>query len=284
MSSRTGPDTSALGSLPRPGRALTYVMVGLLSVWLMFAAAINWAGASEEVFLLFCGNTERILSGEIWRLFTAPVMHAPSGGIGHILFALVGLFFLTPILEQRWGGARTLRFLFFSGLIAYGLQMAVELLLPSVAARLVGHYWFGAFPVVHAIAIAWAMTFKGQTVRLMFVLPVTSTGLIAFVVAISLLRVIAVSQAPEGLLSPFGGMFAGWLLGGGTPSPLRRAYLKLRLAQLDREAAQARLRRRQRAGQSSLKVIEGGRSRRKGKGHESGEGGDGKGPDGHLLN
>lgn len=267
-----------MGGFVRPGRALTGVMIALLSIWLMFAIAINWGGASDELFLAFCGNTDKILSGEIWRLFTAPLMHHPTGTISHILFALLGLFFLAPTLEQKWGSARMLRFLALSGVIAYGVQMIFQLVLPaSLSARLVGPYWYGAFPVIEAIAIAWAFNFSGQTVRLFFVLPVTSRALIGFVVAISVLRLIAASQAPEGLLSPFGGLFAGWLLGAGTPSPLRRAYLKFRLAQLDREVVQSKQRRARRVKQAPFRVIEGGRS-------ETDDDDDGRGPDGRLLN
>jgi membrane associated rhomboid family serine protease len=255
------PPARALG-LARPGRALTGVMVTLGAIWLLFAVAVNWGGASEELFLLFCGNTAKILHGEIWRLFTAPLMHVPRGTIGHILFAILGLLFLAPSLEQRWGSGRMLRFLLFSGVLAYAFQMALELALPaSVSNRLVGEYWFGSFPVLEAVAVAWAMSFRGQTVRLWFAVPVSSTGMIVFIAVMSLLRIVADSRGPEGLLSPFGGMLAGWLLGGGTPSPLRRAYLKLRLAQLDREASRSARASRERRKDSRLRVIEGGRGK-----------------------
>ncbi|HVU01161.1 MAG TPA: rhomboid family intramembrane serine protease [Polyangiaceae bacterium] len=269
--------------IQRPGTAVTAVMVALGAIWLMFAIALNWAGASPDLFELFCGNTERILHGEVWRLFTAPLMHAASGTVNHILFAILGLVFFAPALESKWGAARMLRFLFFSALIAYTFQMAAEIVLPgSIARRLVQQeYWFGSFPVLEAIAIAWALSFRGQTVRLWFVLPVTSSGMVIFIVAMSALRVVALAPGPEGLLSPFGGMFAGWLLGGGTPSPLRRLYLKLRLAQLDREAARSAEASRARRKASALRVIEGGRGR---SGSDAGgDGGPGDGPGGRML-
>jgi membrane associated rhomboid family serine protease len=238
---------------PRPGKALLGVMTGLFLLWLTFAIAVNWGGASADVFFLFCGNSELILQGEVWRLVTAAFMHFPTGSIGHILFVLMGLYFLTPALEERWGGPRLLRFLFFSAIIAYSVQFLVGLLLPATAsAKLVPQYWFGAFPVLEAVAIAWAFSFR-------------------FVVAMSVLRVIAVAEAPEGLLSPFGGMLAGWLLGGGTPSPLRKAYLMLRLRQLDREAEAGRAARKDRVKNSRFEVIDGGK-----KGS--------RGPDGKWLN
>jgi membrane associated rhomboid family serine protease len=268
--------------LIKPGRAVTGVMVAVGAIWLMFALAVNWAGASGEVFLLFCGSTERILKGEVWRLVTAPWLHVPSGSIGHILTAIIGLFFLAPALEQRWGGARFLRFFFASSILAYTFQVLCDVALPgSISQKLVPDYWFGSVPAIEAVAIAWALSFRGQTVRLWFVLPVTSTGLIVFIFAISFLRVIAGESAPEGLLSPFGGMLAGWLLGGGTPSPLRKAYLKLRLAQLDREAAQGARARKERRAASSFRVLEGGKGTRD-KGREP-EGQDDDGSNGKLL-
>jgi len=249
----------ALG-IQKPGTAITSVMVALGAIWLMFAIAVNWAGATEDLFFLFCGNTERILHGEVWRLFTAPLMHLPSGTVWHIASAILGLLFLAPSLESKWGTARMLRFLLVSSLIAYGFQMLCEIALPaSIAGRLVPEYWFGSFPALEAIAIAWALSFRGQTVRLWFVLPVTSSGMVIFIVAMSALRVVAAAPGTEGLLSPFGGMFAGWLLGASTPSPFRRAYLRLRLAQLDREASRGAREAKARRKASSLRVIEGGR-------------------------
>jgi membrane associated rhomboid family serine protease len=256
-------------------------MGGLLAIWLMFAIALNWGGASLELFLLFCGNTDAILSGELWRLVTAPAMHFPKDRIGDIVFSLLGLYFLTPTLEQHWGRARLLRFLVFSGVIAYGSQLLVGLVLPAeLAAKLIPEHWFGFGPVLEAIAIAWALSFRDQELRLFFVFPMKARTLVWFVIGISVLRVIAVAGGPEGLISPFGGMFAGWLLGGSTPSPLRRAFLRLRLVQLERGAAREK-RARSSAGRN-FEVIRGGRAETPQKSTDKKK--NGRGPDGQWLN
>ena len=246
--------------LPKPGRTLITIIVGLLAIWLMFAMALNWGGADQGLFLLFTGNTNAIMSGQVWRLFTAPLVHMPSDP-WHPMGACLGLYFLGASLEARWGGRRLAWFLAASSVLAYACQVIVELLLPAdMAARMsAGGYWFGAIPAIEALSVAWALTFSGQTVRLFFVLPVTSRGLLWFVIGFSVLRLIAVQQTPEGLISPFGGLAAGWLLGSGTPSPLRRLYLKFRYSQLQREAEQEARERRRRGQRSKLSVIEGGR-------------------------
>ena len=44
---------------------------------------------------------------QLWRLITYQFLH---GGIGHILFNMLGLFFLGPTLERHWGGKKFLMF------------------------------------------------------------------------------------------------------------------------------------------------------------------------------
>lgn len=263
----------------RPGKALIGLMVVITTVWLMFAIGLNWGGASPAVFLLLTGNTTAILHGEVWRLFTAAVMHTPQGvnSVGHLLMALFGLFFFAPRLEQLWGSSRMLRFIALTAVISYAMQMLFELVLPGpLATRLVGSYWYGLGPAVSAISIAWACSFQGQTVQLMFLPPMSTRTLILIVVGLGLLKLAAGAQPEEGLLSPFCGMFLGWLLGGGSPSPLRKAWLKLRLAQLEGQDARARGKgapRKARPNPGGLRVIPGGRADD-----------DDKGPDGRWLN
>lgn len=264
--------------LPKPGRVLKGVMLALFAVWLAFALGMNWGGVPPETFYLFAGSTKLILEGEVWRIFTAPLLHVPS--VGGIAFVLIGLYFLTPTLEEQWGGPRLLRFLALSSLFAYGFQSILELALgASLSAKLVGEYWMSFVPAIEAIAIAWALTFKGQTVRLFFVLPVTSRGLILFVVGMSVLYVITLERPMCGLLAPFGGMIAGYLFGGGTPSPARRFWLSMRLARLEREAQRDRQARKARVRGSSLRVLPGAREDADGPDDD-----DKKGPDGKLLN
>jgi membrane associated rhomboid family serine protease len=279
-----------MGSLPRPGKALRAALLTLFAVWLAFAVAINWGGASTELFALFVGNNELILQGQVWRLVTAPLLHHPQM-LGSILFMLLGLYFLSPSLESAWGSKRFLGFLIWSALIGYGVQLFVWMLLPrSIGTKLVPQAWFGALPVVEAVAIAWALSFKGQTVRLMMLVPVSSRTLVLFVVGTSILAVVALSDLPSGLIAPFGGMLAGWLLGGGTPSPLRRWWLHRRLTATQAELEGERRRRRERVASSGLRVIDGGGEDSDQPAPDSGprrdddDGPDGRGPDGNLLN
>jgi len=248
-------DDVVMMGLPRPGKALLAVMGVLLAIWIMFAVGINYGGLPESAFLFLCGSTEAVLHGEVWRLFTAPFMHLPWGdhAVNHILSVMLGLYFLAPTLEARWGGKRMVLFLLASCVMGYIFQMVAE----ALTGRPLGMgIWFGAMPAVEAIAVAWALSNRGQTVRLFFVLPVTATGLLIFVIGVSVLYVIAAGKPPSGLISPFGGMFAGYLFGAGNPTPARRLLLKLRYQWMSRRAAKYRGKRK--VASSHLRVIDGG--------------------------
>lgn len=262
---------------PKPGKALRGVMLVVFVIWLTFAIGLNWGSAPTSVFEVLTGNTERVLHGEVWRLLTAPLLTYPVGqaGVSHLITTLLGLYFLATRLEEQWGAGRMLRFLAISAVLSYTVQMLLQAVLPaSIGQRLVGEAWFGMGPSLTAVAVAWALTFKNSEVRLFFVIPVSSRVLLISIVGLGLLSLVAGATPTEGLIAMFGGMGCGWLLGGGTPSPLRKAWLKLRLAQLDGEARRENARKKPRPNPGGLRVIPGGRS----------SDDDDRGPDGRFLN
>ncbi len=178
---RQGDFGNAGPSIQRPSRALGLVLLGLVALWLAFAVAVNWASSSLDLFLLLVGNTNHVAKGEIWRLFTAPIMHSPDGmaGMNHILSTVIGLFFLAPALETEWGTPRLLRFLAVSSVFSYAVQWIIAVVFPfTVAQGLVPLYWFGAMPALEAVAIAFALSMRSRSVLLFFVLPIGSRGLI----------------------------------------------------------------------------------------------------------
>jgi len=243
---------------PKPGRALKVVLLVVFAVWLFFAAGIHWGGADRAVFGLFVGS-DAILSGELWRLFTTFLVHQPvgNGATGHLITTMLGLYFLGSSLEESWGGRRFVLFLLGAGLFGAAFQVLLGALVPQLHAQ----EFYGGLGVVDAVAVAWAMSFRDRQVRLFFVLPVTGKGLLAIVVVMNVLFVIAGELHREGLVTPFGGMLAGYL--GADGSPLRSAYLRWRFKRLQGQSAA--LRGVRTSGKPKLSVIQGGQPSGKGK-------------------
>ena len=275
------------GRLPHVGPAMKMVMITLGAIWAGFAVAIQWGGAPEGIFYALCGNTSDIAHGQIWRIFTAPFVHPPNE-FGPILFSVLGIYFIGSSLEARWGRRRFLRFLLFSGWLAYTIQFLLLLILPD-SVRPNG-YWSGAFPVVEAAAMAWALSYRGQQAQFGS-RPVSTQFLVWFVIGITVLWVglgLANGHPPsEGVIAPVAGLFAGWLFGGGTPSPARRFFLKYRLVQLEKEQKRQASARKRRVAKSSFEVVQGGKSAEKpDKKRRENKNGNGSGspPGGSLLN
>ena len=266
--------------LPRPGKVVTAVMCVVGGLWLAFAVGMHWAGVGPDVFMLFCGNTLQILHGQVWRLLSAPLLQDP-GGFWHVFSVILTLYFFGVPLESDWGQKRLVRFLLALALVPSLVQVLFDVALPlSVRSALVGPYWFGGLAVSSGLTVAWALNNRSSVVRLYGILPVSSRTLIFMALGAPVFYLIFRTTPAEGIPALFGGSFAGWLFGGGTPSPLRRYWLGFRLGRLDSEVAREAAQRKKRVERSRLKVIEGGLA----KPDPSAEGEKGRGPDGRWLN
>jgi membrane associated rhomboid family serine protease len=223
-------------------------------IWVALAISVNWANVGVTVLQFLAGSTPGVFRGEIWRFFTAPLVHDLRQPM-HLVTTLLGLWFLAPSLETEWGTRRMLLFLFGSGALAFVFQVVGSELVPSIGSQL----WYGGLGFVEATAVAWALQNRHAQVRLFFMLPVSATTLIAFIFLISVAHVIAKNDhTPEGLITPFGGMLAGYLFS--DKSPLRRLYLKWRLKQIQSQTAEIRRQSaaRAEAARGRLRVIDGG--------------------------
>jgi membrane associated rhomboid family serine protease len=240
--------------MPRPGKAVLGMMVAFVAIWVLFAVGINWGHVNPTVLRPFVGSGDALLHGHLWVLLTAPLVPAIHDPMS-LLMPLFGLFFFGTVLEDRWGPKKLLAFLFGSAAFAFLVQIAVGALI----SQLDQPFWAGSLGMTEAVAVAWALNNRSSTVRLFFVLPVSGTMLLAFIFVVSVFNVFAMKTPPEGLVTPFGGMLAGWLFG--DASPFRRFFLELRLKRLRAEtealrAGQASARRR--AGGPPLRIIQGG--------------------------
>jgi membrane associated rhomboid family serine protease len=272
--------SDAPSGIPRPGRVVKVAMSVVTALTLAFAVGIHWAGVSADAFELFCGNTLAILHGQLWRLFTASLLQSPTS-LWPLLSLLITLYFFGVPLEQQWGERRFARFLIGLVVIPSLLQALLDIALPpSVNRFLIPAYWYGGLAVSSGLAVAWALTNRGAVVRLYGLLPITPRTIILLAVGTPFVYLLFRALPPEGIPGSLGGCFAGWLLGGGTPSPLRRYWLKFRIGRLDAEVAREAAQRKKRVERSRLKVIEGGLA----KPEPPSNGEKGRGPDGRWLN
>lgn len=235
-------------ALPRPGRALKWLMVviGVLGVSHAFLA--QYVPVTRQFFAWLECDYVRVLHGEVWRLLTSGVLTSPEH-LSNLFFTLIGLYFLGTDLERRWGPGRFLRFLGMSVVLGNLMVMLVSALLPIDAQprfhpwpmiEVAGYSTFGAMAAITAIAIAWSRENAHVQARLFFVIPVSGRILFWVTIGFCVLDLIYPMDLPEGVVAPFGGIVCG-LLFAGNPSVVRTLYLKLKLAVLRRRGRTLRV-------------------------------------------
>jgi membrane associated rhomboid family serine protease len=250
--------------LPRPGRALKLLLVVIFGLGVLSAAA-RWIPHGEEVFLALLCDFDKVLHGQVWRLVTSGLLTSPDH-YGHLLFTMMGLYFLTPDLERRWGSWPMLRFFVYAVLAGNLCVLLVGKLAPEATdPRFHPALAYGASAAIAATAVAWSRDNADATVRMMFVLPMRGSWLLWVTLGICVLDLIYPNAPPEGVVAPFGGVLVG-LAFGGSPSPVRTLYLRTKLALLRRrsqsltvaDVLSPRAPRRPRAGGPPLRVVPGG--------------------------
>jgi membrane associated rhomboid family serine protease len=243
---------------PRPGPVLKTVLIALVAFGLG-GALLQWTAWGGVVFQALMFIPERVLHRyEAWRFVTSGLL---TLSFGQLLSYGIGLYFLSPDLERRWGSKRFAWFL--AGSIAAGnvlvlavnaLPLSNKIFHPDVAC--------GCAAAMAAIAVAWAQANPELEVRLFFFLPLKGKYLFWITLAFCLIPLVYGDPSTDGVAAPFGGVVTGMAFGG-SASILRRTYLELKLAVLKRRAAagpsSARPSvRRARASGPALRVLPGG--------------------------
>ena len=251
-------------TFPKPGRALWIVLIAIAVLGISNAFFLAWVRGGEIVFAALACVLDRALE-QPWRLLTSGLLTSPQSWT-HLLFTLVGLYFLGAPLERRWGGWRFVRFLATAVVLGNLATLAVNAGVPAdLRGRFIPALVFGPGAAIAAIAVAWSREYPDSTVNLFFFLPMRGRVFLWITIGFCMLDLIYPAAIPEGVIAPFGGVLAG-LLFGGTPSLMRRTWLQIRLAFLRRTTGGLRAqdilspdaRRRSRGGRPPLRIVGGG--------------------------
>ena len=162
-----------------------------------------------------------------WTLLTAGLLTDPEHW-SHLIFTLIGFYFLGPDLERRWGTWRFLRFVAISIAAGFGLSLALFPITPAESHVFHPQLMFGPSAALSALAVAWGRENAAAQIRLYFFLPISGRVLVWITLGFCALGVFFPASVTEGVVSPFGGFIAGILLSG-APSPVRALYLRAKL-------------------------------------------------------
>ena len=154
---------------------------------------------------------------QIWRLLTFQFLHAD---VMHILFNMLGVFFLGPVLERSWGTKRFITMYLVSGAVGGALYSLASLFGIFGSSMLIG-----ASGGVLALLVACAILFpQFQVILLIFPVPIRfACGLFT---VLYILNVISGGANAGGDLCHLGGMATGflWVMGRPKLNQFKKRY------------------------------------------------------------
>lgn len=140
---------------------------------------------------------------EAWRFVTYMFLH---GGIGHILFNMLGLWMFGVQIEARWGRGPFLLYYLVCGLggaLTYGLfnLFGMESFVPMV----------GASGAIYGILLAYGMMFPEAVILIFMIVPMKAKYAVVLFGLIELLSTVSDSGGGVAHLAHLGGMAAGFV-------------------------------------------------------------------------
>nr|MBI9099585.1 rhomboid family intramembrane serine protease [Spirochaetaceae bacterium] len=161
---------------PFPHRDLniTFILIGI-NIFIYF---ITMLSPRSGVYLAL--NPGTFIQ---YKFFWTPVTYMfTHGGMSHIIFNMLGLFFFGPHLEQRMGSWEFLTFYMVSGILS-GLFSLIFYLLAGINVFLIG-----ASGAIFAVLLAYAVYFPNAIVYLFFVIPVKTKVMVPLFAGIELFQ------------------------------------------------------------------------------------------------
>lgn len=201
--SRMGPQRERLTwAAQRLILAHVLVYAGQLILHVPFGSSLHPAGGlmggAASAWCTF--DLAGFLRGEVWRPFSYMWLH---GGLDHLFFNMIGLFFFGPEVERVFGTRQFFRFYIGCG--------AVSVLATLVPFLVTGHdvSVVGASGAVMAVLVAFATVYPEREVFLFPIpMPINARAMVAIFIGLNLMS--AVGQSNISVATHFGGMACGF--------------------------------------------------------------------------
>jgi len=134
-------------------------------------------GMMTTLFSLYLAGVVRGLY--VWQIFTYMFLH---GGIGHLLFNMLTLWFFAAQLERDWGTKRFLKYYFYCGIAAGICVLLVNWAVGDWATPTIG-----ASGAIYGVLVAFAVLYPNQTVLMYFLFPIKAKYMVMIFIGIELL-------------------------------------------------------------------------------------------------
>ncbi len=178
----------------------------------------------------------------VWQLVTYMFLH---GGIWHLLFNMLTLWFFGVQLEQTWGTRKFLRYYFLCGVAAGVTVLAVNMAVGDWNTPTIG-----SSGAIFGVLVAFGVLFPDTTVLMSFLFPIKAKYMVMIYAGIELLLTMGPNTGVS-TVAHLGGMAFGYVY-------LTRRIPVLRLPDVGGAYKQWKLRRAKRKFQVYMRKRDGG--------------------------
>ena len=138
-----------------------------------------------------------------WTPLTYMFVH---GGMNHILFNMLGLFFFGPQLEERMGSTEFLLYYFLTGILSGLFSLVVYLLTGAFTVFLMG-----ASGAIFAVLLAFAVYFPHSKVYIFGILPMRTPVMVTLYAGIEIFSMVSGFQGGVAHMTHLAGLLFGFL-------------------------------------------------------------------------
>ncbi len=180
---------------------LKWLIIANVAVFVVYFAG---GGAVQRnltvLFALYAEGAVRSLF--VWQIFTYMFLH---GGITHLLFNMLTLWFFGTQLERDWGTRRFLKYYFLCGMAAGVCVLAVNMAIGDWVRPTIG-----ASGAIFGVLVAFGVLYPNQTVLMNFLFPIKAKYMVMIYAAIELLMTLGPNTGIS-TIAHLGGMAFGYV-------------------------------------------------------------------------
>jgi membrane associated rhomboid family serine protease len=180
---------------------LKWLIISNVAVFLLYFVGGGWVQRNLTVlFALYAEGAVRSLF--VWQLFTYMFLH---GGITHLLFNMLTLWFFGTQLERDWGTRRFLKYYFYCGIAAGVCVLAANMAVGDWVRPTIG-----ASGAIFGVLVAFGVLYPNQTVLMNFLFPIKAKYMVMIYAAIELLMTLGPNTGVS-TVAHLGGMAFGYV-------------------------------------------------------------------------
>lgn len=180
---------------------LKWLLIVNVSIFVLDQVSRGWIWRNlGALFALYPEGAIRNLY--VWQIFTYMFLH---GGLMHLLFNMLTLWFFGTQLEHDWGTRRFLKYYFYCGMAAGVCVLAVNAATGDWVTPTIG-----SSGAIFGILVGFGVLYPNQTVLMNFLFPIKAKYLVMIYAAIELLMTLGPNNGIS-TIAHLGGMAFGYV-------------------------------------------------------------------------